>query len=73
MRIIFLIIGAIRRKTVDQKIEGVVHFVGFALLLLLMIVVSYYDVARTLEGRKFNTKVNIRPNNELEVKLWRLL
>jgi len=50
MRIIFLIIGAIRRKTVDQKIEGVVHFIGFGLLIILMIVVTYLDIAKLWRG-----------------------
>lgn len=49
-RLFFLIIEGIRRKKINPKYEGYVHFVGFALLMLLMIVVSYNDIIRLLKG-----------------------
>ena len=45
-RLVFILIEAIRGKPVDAKTEGVVHFVGIALLLILMVVVMYNDIAR---------------------------
>lgn len=43
-RFIFLIIEAIRRKPIKAEVEGMVHFAGMALLMLLMIVVTVNDV-----------------------------
>ena len=43
-RIIFLIIELIRRKPIKPKYEGVVHTVGFALLIVLMIAISFKDI-----------------------------
>lgn len=43
-RLLFLIIEAVRRKAMKPETEGMVHFVGFALLMLLMIAVTFNDV-----------------------------
>lgn len=43
-RLVFLIIEAIRRKALKPETEGMVHFVGFALLMLLMFAVTFNDV-----------------------------
>lgn len=43
-RLVFLIIEAIRRKPIKAETEGMVHFAGFALLMLLMIIVTLNDV-----------------------------
>ena len=45
-RVLFLIIEKIRRKPVDRKIEGIVHQIGFGLLLLLALFVTVQDVRR---------------------------
>lgn len=45
-RILFLIIEKIRRKPVSQKIENLVHNIGFALLMLLVVLVTYRDVVK---------------------------
>lgn len=42
-RLVFLIIEAIRRKPIPKEKEAMVHFVGLALLMLLMIVVIFND------------------------------
>ena len=49
-RILFLIIEKIRRKPANQKIEAIVHGVGFALLMLLIAFVTYKDIARLSGG-----------------------
>lgn len=49
-RFVFLIIEAIRRKPVKPEVEGMVHFVGFALLMLLMVVVTFNDIAKLVMG-----------------------
>jgi len=43
-RILFLIIEALRGKPIDPEKEGFVHVVGFALLMLLMIMITYKDI-----------------------------
>lgn len=45
-RLIFLIIEAIRGKPISPEKEGMVHVVGFALLIGLIIVVSFNDILR---------------------------
>jgi len=45
-RIVFLIIEKIRRKPVSQKIEGLIHTLGFSLLMLLIIIVTFQDIVR---------------------------
>ncbi|MDW7675861.1 MAG: RIP metalloprotease RseP [Bacillota bacterium] len=45
-RLVFLFIEAIRRKPLDPEKENFVHLIGFALLLLLVIVVTYKDISR---------------------------
>ncbi|OEF98639.1 RIP metalloprotease RseP [Desulfuribacillus alkaliarsenatis] len=45
-RLVFLGIEALRGKPLDPNKEGFIHFIGFALLMLLIIVVTYRDVVR---------------------------
>ena len=43
-RLVFLIIEAFRRKSLKAETEGMIHFVGLALLMTLMVVVTFNDV-----------------------------
>lgn len=45
-RVLFLIIEKIRRKPIKREIEGTVNGIGFALLMLLMIYVTFNDILR---------------------------
>lgn len=47
-RILFLAIEAIRRKPLKREVEGYIHLVGMALLLLLMLVITFQDVTRLI-------------------------
>ena len=47
-RIVFLIIEAIRGKPVSVEKEGMVHLAGFALLMILMVVIAYQDIRNLL-------------------------
>ncbi|MBR3934931.1 MAG: site-2 protease family protein [Oscillospiraceae bacterium] len=49
-RIFFMIIELFRGKPINQKVEGIIHTVGMALLFLLMIFVAYNDIARLITG-----------------------
>lgn len=44
--ILFLAIEAIIRRPVSKKVEGIIHAVGFALLMLLIIAVTYKDIMK---------------------------
>lgn len=48
-RLLFVVIEAIRRKPVSRKYEGYVHLAGFALLMLLMLVVTFNDIVRLIQ------------------------
>ena len=45
-RVVFIIIEAITRKKVDPKVEGYFHTIGFILLMLLMLYITFQDVLR---------------------------
>jgi regulator of sigma E protease len=50
-RLIFVFLEWIRRgKRISPKREGMVHLIGFAVLLLLIIVVSYFDIVNIIQG-----------------------
>lgn len=45
-RIVFLLIEKIRGKAINPEKEGFIHFIGFVLLILLMLTVTYSDIIR---------------------------
>ncbi len=45
-RLVFFALEAVRGKPIDKQKEGMVHFIGFALLMLLMLVVTWNDIQR---------------------------
>ncbi|MBP2240164.1 regulator of sigma E protease [Cytobacillus eiseniae] len=45
-RLMFFAVEAVRGKPIDRHKEGMVHFIGFALLMLLMLVVTWNDIQR---------------------------
>ena len=45
-RILFLIIEKIRGRALDQKLEALIHNIGFAVLMLLILLVTYRDLVR---------------------------
>jgi len=50
-RIIFIVLEWLRRgKRVSHRIEGIVHSVGFMILLALMLLITYQDIARWISG-----------------------
>lgn len=49
-RLVFLAFEAVRGRPVDPSRESMVHFVGFAMLMLLMIAVTYNDILRLIKG-----------------------
>lgn len=50
-RLIFVALEWVRRgKRISPKREGLAHLIGFALLILIIVVVSYYDITRIIRG-----------------------
>ena len=45
-RLVFLLIEAVRKKRIAPEKEGMVHFIGFAALMALMVFVMYNDIMR---------------------------
>ncbi len=45
-RLVLLIVEGLRGKPIDRKKEGFIHLIGFVLLILLMIIVTYKDILR---------------------------
>lgn len=45
-RLLFFAVEAVRGKPIDRQKEGMVHFVGILLLMILMVVVTWNDIRR---------------------------
>ncbi len=45
-RLVFLAVEGLRGRPVSPQIEGTIHFVGFMLLMVLMVVITYFDINR---------------------------
>ncbi|MBA4536224.1 RIP metalloprotease RseP [Bacillus aquiflavi] len=45
-RLLFFAVEAVRGKPIDRHKEGMVHFIGLALLMLLMLIVTWNDIQR---------------------------
>ena len=50
-RIVFVLLEWVRRgKRVSPKTEGLVHFIGFAMLMALILLITYQDIIRIISG-----------------------
>ncbi|MFO7953071.1 MAG: RIP metalloprotease RseP [Bacillota bacterium] len=45
-RLVFLIVEAIRGRPIEPEKEGLVHFIGFAVLIMLILMITYQDIIR---------------------------
>jgi regulator of sigma E protease len=50
-RLVFVVLEWIRGKRIPPEREAVVHFIGMVVLIGLMVIISYFDVARWLSGQ----------------------
>lgn len=50
-RLAFLLVEAVRGRPVDAEKEGLVHLTGFALLMVLVIFVTYHDIVQWVHGQ----------------------
>ncbi len=49
-RIFFMLIELVRGKPINQKIEAYIHSAGMALLLLLMVIITFNDIFKLVTG-----------------------
>ncbi len=49
-RLLFLMIEAIKGSPINQKISNALNMAGFALLILLMLFITYHDISRLITG-----------------------
>jgi regulator of sigma E protease len=50
-RIVFVLLGWVRRgRRISPRTEGLVHAIGFALLIAAMLAVTYQDIIRIIAG-----------------------
>ena len=49
-RLVFIIVEGITRKRIPPEKEGMVHALGMVLLIILMLLVTYQDIARLIRG-----------------------
>ena len=47
-RLAFVLLEAVRRKRISPRRENLVHLAGMLLLIVLLIVISYYDLMRVM-------------------------
>jgi len=53
-RIVFVLLEWVRRgRRVPPKTEGLVHLIGFVLLLAVLLFFTYYDIVRIINGESF--------------------
>jgi len=45
-RLFFLLVEFLRGKPIDPEKEGFIHFLGFALMMIMMIIIAYKDIMR---------------------------
>jgi regulator of sigma E protease len=54
-RIVFVLLEVVRRgKRVSPRTEGLIHYVGFAMLIALILVISYFDILRVIRGESLS-------------------
>jgi len=48
-RLVFIIVEGIRRRPIDRRKEAMVHLIGFALLILLLVLVTLKDIVHLID------------------------
>lgn len=49
-RLLFVVIEKVRRKPNNERMEALVHRIGFSILMVLVLLVTYHDIARLTSG-----------------------
>ncbi len=54
-RIVFVLLEVVRRgKRVSPRTEGMVHYIGFIMLIGLILVITYFDISRVIRGESLS-------------------
>ncbi len=70
-RFVFLLIEAIRKKPLTAETEGMVHFAGFALLMLLSLAVTFNDVRSLFTPKENTAQVRVYSIFDMERSSWK--
>lgn len=49
-RLFFVLVSWLRGRNLNPEVEGLIHMMGMAVLLVLIAVISYHDIARWISG-----------------------
>jgi len=49
-RLLFILVETVTRRSISPKIAGTLNVTGFALLMLLMVLITYHDIAKIIIG-----------------------
>jgi regulator of sigma E protease len=49
-RLVFLLLEGVRGKPINPEKENIIHLVGFALLMGLVLLITYNDIVRLVSG-----------------------
>ena len=49
-RLVLLLVEAIRRKPIDRDKEGLTHLIGFGILMVFVVIITYKDIVRLVTG-----------------------
>lgn len=52
-RIVFVLLSWIRGRNLNPQVEGLIHMVGMAMLLVLIVAISYQDIGRWISGAAY--------------------
>ncbi len=52
-RIVFVLLSWIRGRNLNPQVEGLIHMVGMAMLLVLIVAISYQDIGRWISGATY--------------------
>ncbi|GAH81550.1 unnamed protein product, partial [marine sediment metagenome] len=50
-RLLFLAVEGIRGKALDSKKEELIHYIGFVILIALILLITYQDILRWIGAR----------------------
>ncbi len=56
-RLLFLLIEKIKGSPVSRKVEGAIHYAGFGILMLLIILVTYQDIVKLIDFKALFNKI----------------
>jgi len=49
-RLLLVLVSGVRRKNLNPELEGMIHLVGMAVLLMVIVLISYQDIVRWVSG-----------------------